>query len=464
MPLLLLLAMLLPANTPAVARGGVIEATIRGTEQPLEVELLRRDANEQWNEVARQRLPVAVRRVHFDGLDAGVYQLRVGGRVSTERMAAKLVLGSADTRRVAIDIEPFVIKGTVTLGGTSFGRGTVVLRHREFLWRGAVALDADGAFTATLWQRGTFAYNVTGPALPTEYSDWTTLDGSSRLAIAIPDGRVTGVVRDRAGAPLAGVTVLLQTATAQREDNVRLTTGPDGRFDFTGVKYGRNTVRLLSPGHLEPDPVVFDLGGQVRQRELDIRLESGRDVAIVVIDRNNDPVAKANIFTVAEGKVRARTVTDEDGRAGAAVPAGQDATLFVVPEEGPFAMLHVGREETAGRLRIHLPATSSSLLIRALTTDGQTMPPFSLLMRFNGELMPVEVTEELTAVQGLRFTTGRNGEALLTNIPSGSYEFWPYRSGSEADAIVASGSALLAPIQVDVRTGDNRIAVRFARR
>ena len=124
----------------------------------------------------------------------------------------------------------------------------------------------------------------------------------------------------------------------------------------------------------------------------------------------------------------------------------------------------VFREGVDRRLEVYLPSSTSSLQILARTTDGKTMPPFSLLMRYDGELMPAEVAEQLTEVQGLRLAPGADGEAHLHNIPSGSYEFWPYRSASEAESIVAAGSAFVAPIQVNVQTGENKIAVKFARR
>ena len=89
------------------------------------------------------------------------------------------------------------------------------------------------------------------------------------------------------------------------------------------------------------------------------------------------------------------------------------------------------------------------------------MPPFSLLMRYDGELLPAEVAEELTDTQGLQLTTGPDGEAHLRNIPSGTYEFWPYRTEAEAESIVAAGSLYLAPIEVNVLTGENKIAVKF---
>ena len=92
------------------------------------------------------------------------------------------------------------------------------------------------------------------------------------------------------------------------------------------------------------------------------------------------------------------------------------------------------------------------------------MPRFSLLMRYNGELVPAEVAEALAAIQGLDLMTGPQSEAHLRNIPSGSYEFWPYRTDSEAEWIVAAASTAPAPIQVNVRTGENAIAVKFAAR
>jgi hypothetical protein len=193
-------------------------------------------------------------------------------------------------------------------------------------------------------------------------------------------------------------------------------------------------------------------------------LDPGRSVPIVVIDKEHDPIANAKVFVVADSKLRARGTTDEDGRASIPAPAGEPATLFVVAAEGPFAMMHLPVNDEKRRLQISVPSSVSSLRIHAQTTDGTTMPPFSLLMRYNGELIPTEVAEELTAVQGLQLVTDEDSEAHLRNIPSGTYEFWPYRSQAEAEAIVASGSTFLAPIQVDVLTGDNEIAVKFASR
>jgi hypothetical protein len=460
MPLLSMLTLLAAMNAPQ----GAIEATIRGTAQPLQVELLLRDPAEEWTEVAHRRLPADTRRVRFESLASGVYQLRLRGAEPTEQLAAKIVVGTTDVRRTTLTIEPFVVTGRATLGGTELGEGAIVLRHAELHWSAPIALAADGTFRATLWQRGAFQYSVRSPALPTDYRSDAELDGTP-LHIDIPDGRIRGIVRDaKSGAPVDGAMVTLQTKLEQREELAKLTTGPDGRFDFAGIKHGSQTVRVYPPRHLEPEPIAFPLNDGARLRELDVPVDPGRAVAIVVIDRQNDPVANASVFAVTESKLRARTKTDEDGRATVAVPPGEAATLFVIPEEGPFAMLRVPRSEDKGRLPVYLPRTTSSLSIRAQTTKGEALPPFSLLMRYNGELVPPEIADELQALQGLRLATGDDSEAHLQNIPSGSYEFWPYRNEREAQSIMESAVALLAPIQVNVRSGENRIAVKFASR
>lgn len=466
MPLLLILALLAAEAAPAAAPpSGSIEATIRGTAQPLEVELLLRDAGDNWSEIAHKSLPASERRVRFDGLEAGVYQILLQGPASTERLATKFAIGRTDARRITIAVDPFVLKGRVTLGGTGMGAGGVLLKHREFHWKTVIPLADDGTFRAPLWQRGAFSYGVRGPALPTEYLDSGDIDGTSPLDIDIPDGRISGVVRDaKSGKPVASVLVALQTNVDDREEHVRLTTGPEGRFDFVGIKPGSHTVRVYGAEHLEPEPIAFKLTAAAPLRELDIRLDSGRAVPIVVIDKEHDPVANAKVFVVTDSKLCARATTDEDGRATVAVPSADSATLFVIAEEGPFAMQRVPRTDDKRRLQVYLPSTTSSLLIRAQTTDGKTMPPFQLLMRYNGELVPTEVAEELTSVQGLQLATGEDSEAHLRNIPSGSYEFWPYRSESEAESIVAAGATFLAPIQVNVRMGENKIAVKFASR
>lgn len=458
LPMLILLAAITPSR-------GAIEATVQGTNQPLEVELLLRNASDDWDEVDHKTLAADVRLVRFDGLASGMYQVRLRGSAPTEQLGTKVALGQDDIRSTTIAIQPFTLHGRVIVGDTNLSTGTLTLRHSELRWRTAIRIDADGTFRAPFWQRGAFTFDVRGPALPTSFTDSLDVQSDRAVNIAIPDGRITGVVRDReSGAPVPNAVIGLQTNRADGEQHVRSISDADGRFTFVGIRNGTHVVRVYPPHHLEPEAIELLLDDEHRLRELDVRVDAGRAIAFTVIDRENDPVANAKVFAVTDGKLRARTTTDEDGRATIAVPANEAVTLFALGEEGPFGMLRVPRDAESGRLQFHLPRSTSSLLIRAQTMTGATMPPFSLLMRYNGVLVPTEVAEELANVQGLELVTNARSEARLENIPSGSYEFWPYRTEDEAQSIAASAETLLAPIQVNVKTGENKIAVKFAGR
>ncbi|HEX9983464.1 MAG TPA: carboxypeptidase-like regulatory domain-containing protein [Thermoanaerobaculia bacterium] len=450
-----------PAHTAA------IDVTIRGTQQPLEAELLVRNEKDEWDEIAHKHVPASTRQVGFDKLAPGVYQLLLRGRAQTEQLGTKIVLGSLPQKRT-ITIEPVEVTGRVTLGDVPVGAGAFFLRHQEFSWRGGVELKPDGTFRAPLWQTGSFTANVRAASLPTAYVEVVKLEKAPfRLDVRIPDGRITGVIRDaKSGAPVGGALVMLQSTFEEGERNLRATTNAEGAFEFSGVRDAKHVVTVTQPEYLQPAAIAFTFGGSTRFKQLAIGLETGRRIPVVAIDAENDAVANATVLAVAGGRVCSRAKTDDDGRVIVAVPEQEAATIYVIPEGGSFAMLRVTRNDPAGvRKRIDLPRAASSLQIVARTTDGGAMPPFALLVRYNGELIPREVAEELTVAQGLKFGAGGSDSgAQMPNIPSGAYEFWPYRTGDEADAILASGAAFAAPIQVNVRTGENKIAVKFAAR
>jgi len=447
---------------PELPAHGAIEAVIRGTAQPIDVTLLRRDG-EAWTAVEHRSLGTSARTVHFEPLTAGVYQILIRGLSSTEQLATKVVIGDGDTRRAEITIDPVTVTGRVTFGGRAAGPGVVSLRHKEFQWRGLVTVEPDGSFHAPLWQRGTYLFSVREASIAS-FTGTIDLKGVSPIAfpIEVPDARISGIVHEaKSGAPVSGVSVALQTDSAEGTQHVNTVTDSAGRFGFNGLRTGRQTVRIVSAGHLEPSPIVFELDAAKASREVDILLDGGRSIPITVLDADEHPVANATVFTVAGARRRSRATTDQNGSTNLAIPTREGSSLFVIPDAGGFATMQLAPTQS-GRLTVHLPRAASSLRIRARTTDGKPMPNFSLLMRYNGEVMPLEISDELS-VQGLQFAT-KDSEAYLQNIPAGAYDFWPYRTKEEADSIIAASSDVAPPIHVDVHSGENTIVVKFAAR
>ena len=459
--MLLLLALL---GTAPGEPQAAIEARIEGTDQPLLVALLSRGDGTSWTLIEEEALPPGQREVRFGHLKAGVYQLLVRGIKNTDRMAEKIILGGGDTRRVVMTIAPFELAGTVAQDAKAVGAGVVTLRHAEMHWRATIPFAADGTFRTTMWQRGEYTLSVAAAAITPPHTGSIRIDGDApvRVAIHVPDGRITGTVREaKSGEPIGDTLVTLQTITSEgtRQSSVR--TDSAGRFAFTAVRHGRHTLQAVSPSHLVASPVQVELQRTLKERALEIRLETGRKLPIVALDADQHSVANATVVAISGGTLQSRTTTASDGRATVSVPAADASTIFVIPAAG-FGMARAAADAGLQPLRVDVRRAASSLVIRTRTTSGDSLPPFSLLMRYDGERLPAAVTEELESVQGLQLTTDERGEVRLRQIPAGRYEFWPYRTADEAESIAAAEQP--APIQVDVRSGENAIAVTFAPR
>jgi hypothetical protein len=461
--MLTLLSILFAANVGATSS---IKATIRGTNAPVEVTLLRRDGDSDWQPIAHRSLPASQRLAAFDGLAAGVYQVHVRRADGGEQVGTKVIVGAGDTRSADIVADPIDVVGRVTLGDVPLTDARVVLKHREMQWRLAVQAGHDGVFHARLWQRGSFSYAVRSSTLASIYGDFVDIGGRPpfRWELRLPDRRIAGSVRDRvSGAPVAGAALQIDSVSGEVKHHQNLLAGSDGRFDLAGMKPGRVTVTASRDGYLEDTSAPIELAESDHVRELAVDLEPGSVVPMIVGDSGGQPLAGAELLTVVDGNVRARATTGSDGRARVTLPHDRAATVYAIPRDGSFAVVAVAKAAEAPR-RITVARATSTLHIVTRTTEGKPLPNVDLLMRANGEIIPPAVADELEALQDLRLRTDEHGEALLHNLPAGSYEFWPYSGASEAEALVETAGNLLAPIVVNVKTGENAVAVNFRTR
>ena len=460
--MLTLLSILFAANVSATSS---IKATIRGTNVPVEVTLLRRDGD--WQPIAHRSLPAPQRLAAFDGLAAGVYQVHVRRADGGEQVGTKVIVGAGDARSADIVVDPIDVVGRVTLGDVPLADAVVVLKHREMQWRLAVLAGPDGVFHARLWQRGSFSYAVRSSTLASIYGDFVDIGGRPpfRWELRLPDRRIAGNVRDRvSGAPVAGAALQIDSVSGEVKHHQSLLAGSDGRFDLAGMKPGRVTVTANRDGYLEGTSAPIELAESDHVRELAVDLEPGSVVPMTVGDSGGQPLAGAELLTVVDGNVRARATAGSDGRARVTLPRDRAATVYAIPRDGSFAVVVAVAKAAEAPRSVTVARAASTLRIVTRTTEGKPLPNVDLLMRANGDIIPPAVAEELEALQDLRLRTDEHGQALLHNLPAGSYEFWPYSGAREAEALVETAGNLLAPIVVNVKTGENAVAVNFRTR
>jgi Carboxypeptidase regulatory-like domain len=452
--MLLFLVAWLAAAVPA-AKTSTLVATIDGVQGDVAVTLQRLGDDGRRVDVAHRQ---AAKSVQFDDLESGTYVVSVRGGGPLAVAATKLNLGGGERRRVTMAIHPVPLDWSVSFAGRPLAGTKLAFTNLTTQWRAEATTDAAGRVAAELWQPGQVLVTASGGALKASFSDTVELRGG-HFDFVVPDRQVRGRIVDASsGRGVPRALVFLRTSHGEMKSNPRTTTDADGAFLFNAVAPGAQHLTVLAADYLIPDAVDFTTKEGDPPRQVDVVLDTGAPRALRVVMHDGRPAAGAELDAAVGGEIRAITYTNPDGRANVPLPRGGEAKVFVVPREGAFAV--VGARDAD---RVTLPPASSSLRIVARSTDGEPLPNVELLMAFNGAVVPPAVARRLATVQGLKLITNGDGEAVLRNIPPGWYQFWPYRGEEEVQAILAS-SLLDAPIALNVKTGENVVAVDFQKR
>lgn len=198
--------------------------------------------------------------------------------------------------------------------------------------------------------------------------------GPQRVLLVLAPPRaitVSGTVADVGGRPLAGATVSIAT----REPSA--TTGPDGTFAATVfVRDPQLSATARAAGH-RPQGIEQRLAPAVDRLELSFRLEPAADLAGVVVDENDHPVAGATVIAVGE---RATAQSDVQGRFVLAdLPVGKSFDLDVEPPGDdsawsfvPSATVTTADSPVTVRLRSQ-PEGECTLLAELVAADGSPL-------------------------------------------------------------------------------------------
>lgn len=428
----------------------------RGKEtQPLDVAVgLQLDDDSPPKPLAHARIAAGKSDVTIGDLPAGVMSVMISGASPFERVSAKAVVGASDTRRVNVAIRPVVVRGHVTFGGAPLPRAKVSVSPFDGDWGGALQADDAGAFAVTLWERPQLLIAASGGPVAEPYSILTV--PRNEVTLAIPDRTLRGRVTDPKGAPVAGARLWLKSRDESVGTIARFVSDANGAFALRGTRAGAQTLRVTAAGYLDAPPREFEIAAEEREHEVHIVLTPGVVRRIEVKDAHGLAVANAQVLCATESAVLAVAKTNALGRAEIATVNDAGAALFIFPADGSLAV-----RELRDDLKITMPRASAALHINALGDGDAPLANVSMLIRYDGHIIPPAVLEH---VRRLAVTTDARGRIDLDRMPPGTYELWPYATPEEAGALLASATAGAAPIVVNATTGENHVTARFRSR
>lgn len=428
---------------------------VRGAERgPLTVRVVEKRSGRL---LAARTLKPAESRATFENVDAGAHFLIVEGDEPLKRLRTTVVAGAGMAR---IEIPRGFVFGRFTLGGRPLARTEVLLSHTVERWTSRFTTKADGTYAGVLWRRGELdvAVRVDGSEAMTAGTLVIPEGPAPNVDFDVPDRRVSGRIVTAQGTPAAGVMVALESEGPPRRV-IRQRTDANGAFSYVAVPGGAQVVRVVAAeGHLRPDPLKFELSGA--RHDVVVTLANGNRRVVEVRDARGAPVGGATVLCVSRREIRASATTDANGIAQIDTPPEGESLLYVIPREGSLATHRLDSEVDPVGVRV--PAAGAAIEIVAKTVEGAAVPEVAFMMSFNGEVVPAEVVREMQVHQGARLMTDDAGLARLPNVPPGFYEFWPFRTDDEVEAIL--DTAFEPPIAFNARVGENRVVVRLEKR
>jgi hypothetical protein len=463
-----MLALVLLLELTASAATLKVEVNRQGFTGPIQVAVAPRVDGKPPEWGTTKTLTAGQSAVSFDGLTEGLYVVLASGPQPLQRLSAKANLGSdGSTLRLVIPRSKTVMRAT--LAGQPFAGAGIILTHDGLRWHTELETDEDGRFAGDLWEPGLYTAGVRRDRTSAPYSADISLSPEP-LTIDVPDRHVTGRVL-AGGKPLAGAAVNLRSENSESALTVRTHSAPDGRFEFLGVREGALTLTARAPSYLDSDAATFELRGAPAHHSIDIELTRGEPRAVRVVDTHGAPIDGATLMTSCGGYLKSTSVTNANGDAHVAVPntntgtdvalpAGASCAIYVLPKDGSIAVEPLKGSEP---LLIQVPEGSSSLRLALKSVAGAPYADMILLMRVNGMVVPPAIAR-LLGSRGFSLMTNEEGNISLPHIPTGTYEFWPYRTASEGQMLYETATEFEAPISVTVLTGENNATVRLQAR
>lgn len=400
----------------------------------------------------------------FAALAPGDYLGELAGPSPFQRLTEELTVRADAPAKWKVKLAPTHLRAQVLAGTEPVANAESTFRDRRGLWTASLRFDAAGRAEAELWQGGTFSVVTTAPGMPSPNLSLESIAGDAVEAewtLRLATNRVSGIVVDEAGTPIAAARLWLRTDTPDGVTaTLPATTDSSGRFTFASVAAGAQSLDASADGFLPADATAFTLDDSRPEHEARVVLRKGVAQELDVTTTSGAPIAGATVIPWTAGLPLQLYATDAAGHVRLQLPAAA-STVFVFPREGSFAIAHPRVDKAASApLPIVVPDGTASIELDAKSLAGAPIADVIALMRVNGDLFPPDVLESLRRTQGVVLRSGSDGRLVLNHMPPGVYEFWPHGNLEEANAILANLSDA-APVQLAVRPGPNTATLTF---
>lgn len=421
----------------------------------LRVGLLSDDARTRW--ILHRKLDEADDVVLYD-LPPGAFAVLVDGSKPLQHAVGKAVVGRGDVRDLDMSLPARRSHLQIYRGDLPVANRTVQLESIDGQWQSSVATDADGLIDTPIWDfHGQFEMTVDSASSAVPVMRLQTLVPTA--TVKLPSRTIKGFAVDVHGKPIEGAVVsLLDTVIGDGKATVRARTDSQGRFAFEGLERGDQVISVAAPGYLFRDPE------RLTTDDLKVTLRQGYLRDLVIEQSDGSAVAGAEVLCVKDGKIRAKALSGADGHVTMATPGDEPSIVYVIPSDGSLAIRRFRApldEVSSDPVTIRIAPAASSLHVRTLTTRGTTVPNVNLLLRYNGELIPTPIAQELERIGDLQFQTDVDGQAHFEHIPTGIYELWPYNREEEMTALLDSIGVQSAPVVVNASAGENDVTIRL---
>jgi ABC-type amino acid transport substrate-binding protein len=428
--------------------------------KPLHVQLTEASPAQYDNtNIATRELKAGDADLVFADLSEGEYYVTLSGDGPLEKLTTVIPIKAEDVSK-EIRLRPFQLQGTVRLGNEPLRNGKVGVNERHHTWTAESPIDGEGHFGGPMWQSegigGWVSSKETG-SLPVD-RDPTLVGDPATWDITFRRRLISGRIFDadtKEPIPHAGLHLELETKSqspAGQSGYSRLYStlhvSDDGSYSIVATKDGIYDLAVTAPDHVSQKTTI-EIAAEDESKTADFPLSKGIEQTIDFVWPNGDPVADAMVI---EGVARDghnpawMGGTDPSGRLKMRMRAAETKTLFIVPKEGSFVVVHVVADETKP-LRVVVPQPAASLVLTFKDAQQKTAGAF-VAMRWNGEWVPGSV------VGRLKFSRADGGGLRVSLLPAGSYELWGFR-GAEP----LFGPPPREPVHVGLSSGEQAVEI-----